>query len=95
MWLRTPEYEDWRFVLSSRVLDGIEPVAAYGRVHDELGKVGFLLESTPPLLLLKTRDPFIRELRLIFGKKSVEGMRLGGQTLGDRFIEDAIVYRIR
>ena len=95
MWLRTPEYEDWRFVLSSRVLDGLEPAAAYGRVHDELGNAGFLVESTPPLLLLKTRDPFIRALRLIFGKKNVEGVRLGGQTLGDRFIEDAIVYRVR
>jgi hypothetical protein len=42
------------------------------------------------------KDPFIRELRRIFGKtKSVEGMRLGGQLFGDRFIEDGIAYRIR
>jgi hypothetical protein len=34
-------------------------------------------------------------LRRIFAKtKSVEGMRLGGQMIGDRFIEDAWVYRI-
>lgn len=96
MWLRTPDYEDWRFAISSRDLDAAEPSAAYGRVHDTLGKGGFQLENTPPLLLLRTSDPFIRTLRRIFGKaKSVEGMRLGGQTVGDRFIEDAIVYRIR
>ena len=96
IWLRTPEYEDWRFALSSRDLDGSEPTAAYGRVHDALGRGGLLLENTPPLLILRTSDPFIRALRRIFGKaKGVEGMRLGGQTVGGRFIEDAVVYRIR
>ena len=40
-------------------------------------------------------DPFVRELRRLFGKaRSVEGMRLGGQMIGDRFVEDAYVYRI-
>ncbi len=40
-------------------------------------------------------DPFIKGLRKMFGKaKSVEGMRLGLQTIGGRFIEDAYVYRI-
>jgi hypothetical protein len=96
MWLRTPEYEDWRFALSSRDLDSVEPSAAYGRVHDALDENGLLLETTPPLLIFKTTDPFVRALRRIFGKsKNVEGMRLGGQTLGDRFVEDAVVYRIR
>lgn len=96
MWLRTPEYEDWRFALSSRDLDGAEPSAAYGLVHDALDKKGFPFESTPALLIFRTTDPFVRTLRRIFGKaKSVEGMRLGGQTVAGRFIEDAIVYRIR
>jgi hypothetical protein len=96
MWLRTPEYEDWRFALSSRDLDSAEPSTAYGLVHDALDQKGFPLESTPPLLIIRTTDPFVRTLRRIFGKaKNVEGMRLGGQTIGGRFIEDAIVYRIR
>jgi hypothetical protein len=46
-------------------------------------------------MILPMSDPFIKGLRSIFGKaKSVEGMRLGGQLIGDRFIEDAYVYRI-
>jgi hypothetical protein len=41
------------------------------------------------------KDRFIRELRQVFANAaSVEGMRLGGQTFGDRHIEDAYVYRI-
>jgi hypothetical protein len=96
LWLYSPEYEDWRFVLASRRLDAAQPSEAYGLVHDALAADGISLERTPPLLILKMSDPFVRSLRKIFSKaKSVEGMRLGGQLIGDRFVEDAIIYRIR
>ena len=46
-------------------------------------------------LRIAATDPFIRQLRRIFGKtKSVHGMRLGNQMVGDRFVQDAYVYRI-
>lgn len=96
LWLYPPEYEDWRFVLASRRLDAAEPSEAYGLVHDALTAAGISLERTPALLILKMSDPFVRSLRQTFSKtKNVEGMRLGGQLMGDRFIEDALVYRIR
>ena len=58
--------------------------------------LGIPLRKTPSLLILPMKDPFIRHLRRLFEKaKSVEGMRLGGQMIGDRFLEDALVYRIR
>jgi hypothetical protein len=96
LWLYSPEHQDWRFVLASRRLDAVEPSEAYGLVHDSLGAAGISLEQTPTLLILRMSDPFIRVLRRIFAKtKSVEGMRLGGQLIGDRFVEDALVYRIR
>jgi hypothetical protein len=65
-------------------------------VHDAFAAAGISLERTPALLILKMSDPFIRALRRLFAKaKSVEGMRLGGQLIGDRFVGDALVYRIR
>ena len=46
-------------------------------------------------MILAMSDPFIKALRKLFGRsKSVEGMRLGGQMIGDRFVDDAYVYRI-
>lgn len=46
-------------------------------------------------MILPMADPFIKELRRLFGKtRSVEGMRLGGQMIADRFVQDAYVYRI-
>ena len=96
LWLYSPEYEDWRFALASRRLDAVSPSDSYGLVHDALNAGGVSLEKTPPLLILRMSDPFIRTLRRTFAKaKSVEGMRLGGQLIGDRFVEDAIVYRIQ
>jgi hypothetical protein len=95
LWLYSPDYEDWRLVLSSPQFDAAGPVQAYGLVHDALEIAGVPLEKTPPILVLRMNSPFIRALRRIFGKaKSVDGMRLGGQTIGDRFVEDAYTYRV-
>src|SRR5579864_7884242 len=96
LWVYLPEYEDWRFALSSRRLDEIDLPEAYGLVHDAFERAGFPLQKTPTLLILPMKNSTVRELRRIFGKaKSVEGMRLGGQMIGDRFIEDAVTFRIR
>jgi len=95
LWVFLPEYEDWRLVLSSRELDAAGLKGAYTLFHDTLDAAGFTLEETPTVGIFRVNDPFIRALRKTFGKtKSVEGMRLGGQNFGDRFIEDAYVYRI-
>jgi hypothetical protein len=95
LWAVLADYGDWRLILSSRKFDAAGPTEAYGLLHDALRAVGFKLEETPPVVILHTSDPFIRSLRKIFGKaKSVDGMRLGGQTFGDRFVEDAYAYRI-
>ncbi len=96
LWAYLSEYEDWRFVLSSRKLDEAKPAEAYGLVRNVLKAADFPSEQIPTLAIRSMSDPFIRALRRMFGKtKSVEGMRLGGQLIGNRFIEDAVVYRIR
>jgi hypothetical protein len=68
----------------------------YTLVHEALDAAGFIVQTVPSLLILSMSDPFIRALRRMFAKsKSVEGMRLGGQLIGDRFVEDGLVYRIQ
>jgi hypothetical protein len=95
LWVYSSEYEDWRLALSSRQLDSVEPREAYRLIHNSLAKSGFVIEKTPPLMIFRMTDPFIRELRRLFGRtRSVEGMRVGGQMIGDRFVEDAYIYRI-
>jgi hypothetical protein len=95
LWAFLAEYEDWRFILSSRKFDAAGPTGGYGLLHDTLDAAGFSLEDTPIVGIFDTSDPFIRSLRKTFPKtKSVTGMRLGGRTFGDRFVEDAYAYRI-
>ena len=95
LWAYLSEYEDWRLVIAGRHFDLPDPRDGYRVLREALESGGLTRQKTPPVLILPTTDPFVRELRRIFGKaKSVEGMRLGGQTIGDRFIHDAYVYRI-
>ena len=95
LWAFLSEYEDWRLIISARKFNLPDVRDAYGLLYDSLAPAGFTPRNTPPVMILRMTDPFIRDLRRVFGKtKSVEGMRLGGQMFGDRFVEDAYVYRI-
>jgi hypothetical protein len=94
LWAVFPEFEEGRVVLASPTLDQMEPWSAYHAVtqvlHEHPPKV------RPSLTILRMDDPFIQELRKLFAdESSVEGMRLGGQRLGNRFVDDAYVYKIQ
>ena len=94
LWMESSDYDDWRLVLSSPAFDQTHPLKAYEQVAKALH--GLFSYAHPSILILPTRDPFIKELRRIFGNaKNVTGMRLGGQTIGNRFISDAYVYRVQ
>lgn len=94
-WTHLAEYDDWRLVVSARQFDSLDLRDAYGLLNDSLATAGFTPRTTPPIMILPIADPFVRELRRLFGKtKSIEGMRLGGQMIADRFVQDAYVYRI-
>ena len=89
------EYEDWRLILASSRFNNLRTTDAYGLLNETLDSVGFDSATKITTLILPMNDPFVKQLRRVFGKtKSVEGMRLGGQLFGDRFIRDAYVYRI-
>ena len=89
------DYEDWRLILAGRQFDTPDLGDAFQLLNDATDAVGLSPRLMPPVLIFPTTDRFIRDLRRLFSKtKSVEGMRLGGQTFGDRFVEDAYVYRI-
>ncbi len=95
LWLYATEYEDWRVFISARAFDELKPRAAHHYLDELLIAAGLPPETTPPIVILPMTDPFIKALRRMLGKtKSDEGMRLGGQMIGDRFVVDAFVYRI-
>ncbi|MDX2267645.1 MAG: hypothetical protein NW208_06035 [Bryobacter sp.] len=96
LWGLFDEYETWRLILAAPEFDQVGPLEGYGLLHKALRAAQIDQESLPSFHILRMKDPFIVQLRKIFGKtKSVEGMRLGGQSFGDRFLEEGYIYRIR
>ena len=82
-------------ILAARKFDSLGIREGYRLHYDALATGGITATNTPSIMILPMSDSFINGLRKIFGKaKSVEGMRLGGQMIGDRFIDDACAYRI-
>jgi hypothetical protein len=96
LFVHLSEYETWRLVLAGRQLDGTTRLQdAYGLLRKALDAAGFAFEKTPPMLILPMNDPFIKALRRLYGKNGrAEGMILGGQSIGNRFVEEGYVYRI-
>lgn len=92
-----PEYGEWRLVLSSPSLDQTHPLKAQDKVADILA--GRFVYTLPIIMVVPTKDPFMRALQKFFRSifpslARVDGqIRLGGQTIGDRFIVDAYILR--
>lgn len=94
-WLQLPKYRDWRLILASREFEVADVRDAHGLIRKALNLAGFPIERTPTILPMGMSEPLIRGLRKIIAKtKNIEGVRLGGQTIGGRFVEDGYVYRI-
>lgn len=95
LWAKLPEYEDWRLVIASEQLTQTGSLDAYRQINGAMQKAGIPARKRPKVFLRPMDKPFIRALRGIFAPASdTFGMRLGGQTFGDQYIEDAFVYRI-
>jgi hypothetical protein len=96
LWAKIPDYEDWRLVIASDRLDQSSPLSGYTEINEALKRAGFPFRRKPTISLRSMDKPFIQALRSVFASTAdTYGMRLGGQTFGDKYIEDAFVYRIR
>jgi hypothetical protein len=96
LWIRRGEDDErWRLLLASPLYDSLGPGEAYHKLVKTLWSGNYDWVRSP-IQLQTTRQPLVRELRKIFGKAAdLAGMRLDGQMIGDTWVEDAYVYRIR
>jgi hypothetical protein len=96
LWAYLAEYQDWRLVLASKRFDEIGLREAFGLVNQALDAAGIPNRDQPSIVILKMTDKTIKDLRKTYAKfKNMEGDHIGNQLHGDRFIEEAIVYRIK
>lgn len=90
LWALLPQYEDWRFILSSSHIHGYEEMV------EKLRAAGVMPDSRPSILLREIDDPFIRELRETYAERGLEpGHPLPGLYFNKQFVEEAYSYRIR
>jgi hypothetical protein len=96
LWAKIPDYEDWRLVIASDHLDQTSSLSGYTEINEALKRTGFPFRRKPTISLRPMDKPFIQALRRTFAAAAdTYGMRLGGQTFGDQYLEDAFVYRIQ
>ncbi len=96
LWFYSPEeYSDWRLILSSPRFNRILLTDVYGLIFRHLDAAAIPFEEADSLMAMYMTDPFIKALRRHFAKtEGIEGMHLGGQLYGDRYIQEGYVYRI-
>jgi hypothetical protein len=96
LWAKLPDYENWRLVIASDRLDQSSSRIGYSEINAALEKAGIPIRREPSIFLRPMDNPMIQALRGVFASASdTYGMRLGGQMFGDKYLEDAFVYRIR
>lgn len=95
LWAKLPDYENWRLVLASKHFDQISQPSSYSEIIDAMDKAGIPIHRQPAIFLRSMDSPMIQALRRVFASAAdTYGMRLGGQQFGDKYVEDAFVYRI-
>lgn len=96
LWAFMADYDDPRLVLAGKQLDQTHVSKAIQSILEVVRTTDEAQQRMPLFLVYRMKEPFIQDLRRMFSKTTtMNGMRLGGQSFGGRYIEDAYVYRIR
>jgi hypothetical protein len=96
IWAKLPDYEDWRLVIASDRLDQSSEFTGYSEINEAIDKAGIPYYRLPTIYMRPMNNPMIQALRKDYASMSDNyGMRLGSQMFGDKYLEDAVVYRIR
>jgi len=96
IWAKLPDYEDWRLVIASDRLDQSSEFSGYSEINEAIRQAGIPFHRKPTIFLRPMDNPMIQALRSSYASMSDNyGMRLGSQMFGDKYLEDAVVYRIR
>lgn len=96
LWAKLPDYENWRLILASDRFDQDSQFSGYTEILKALEEAGIPINRRPSIFMRPMDNAMIRALRKVFSSaKDTYGMRLGGQTFGDKYLEDAFVYRIQ
>jgi hypothetical protein len=96
MWSFNEEADDYELIIGTPLYDKDGLKESYRALSAALSKMDRNIVRELRTRILGNKNPLIRGLRRLFGKTaSVEGMRLGGHTIGGVWLDDSYVYRIK
>jgi hypothetical protein len=96
IWAKLPDYEDWRLVIASDHLDQSSEFTGYREINEAIHQAAIPYHRLPTIFMRPMNNPMIQALRKSYASMSDNyGMRIGGQMFGNKYLEDAVVYRIR
>jgi hypothetical protein len=94
-WVSAERLGGWQFVIGTPLRDKLGGPEAWGRLIAAVRAKDHESMIFDDVRLMGNRDPFIRELRRSIGRHGFrKGTRTAG-TIGDLYVSDAIVYRIK
>jgi hypothetical protein len=101
LWLYNSEVNNWKFVISSKMVDYGSSKKAYSSINQTLNKmksegknIGISLEN---VTVISPHHPLIKGLGTAIntGPDTINGIRFSQNTINDSYIDDAYIYRIQ
>lgn len=95
LWLFEPELNSWRLVLGVPEVDRRGPIAIYKTIRSVISRNRAQLDDID-ITDISVRSPKDSLLRVLSGSVRVPtgGVRVSGNAVGGRFIDDAYIYRV-
>jgi hypothetical protein len=94
-WLYSSEFNEWRLMIASPVVDASGPKAAYTIVQEALKRFSFdpSVLALHNISVLGRDDPLVHLFRNAIRFPGLGGTRLTRYRVSGVFIEDAYIYR--
>ncbi len=95
LWLYDAESDEWELMIASPRVEEEGPLEAYRTVQKALLNLKFEDFRLADVHLVRPNDDLVKSLRLVARTgEGINGKRLTRTRAGDRFIEDAYIYRL-
>ena len=93
-WLYRNEWDEWRLVIATPLLEEKGRLATYAHLRRILGSIQSDLPRQK-ISIVSPQDPLVRAFRgALRIAPNPDGVRFTGSVVGDTYVEDAYLYRL-
>ncbi len=94
LWLYTAEWDEWRLLIASPVVDEEGPKKSYAKIHAALSKLPATI-SIKNVSAVSPKEKLIQLLtKAVYTGPGISGIRFTRNAVNGEFIEDAYIYRL-